>query len=62
MRHAGAWEKHRELVFSTIGTAIDHTNLNRQHFKPLLKRAGLPAIHPYDYRRSFATTLWMELG
>ncbi|QIN80233.1 hypothetical protein GBA65_18825 [Rubrobacter marinus] len=49
-RHAEAWEglpKHRDLVFpSKGGTAIDHTNLNRQHFKPLLKRGGAPAHAP----------------
>lgn len=60
-----AWEKfpkHRDLVFpSTAGTAIDHTNLNRQHFKPILRRAGLPDMRPYDLRHSFAT-LWIESG
>lgn len=69
VRHAEAWEaaweklpKHRELVFpSTAGTAINHTNLSRQHFKPLLKRAGLPPMRPYDLRHSFAT-LWIESG
>lgn len=69
VRRAEAWEaaweelpKHRELVFpSTAGTAIDHTNLNRQHFKPLLKRAGLPPMRLYDLRHSFAT-LWVESG
>ncbi len=60
-----AWReepKYRDLVFpSTSGTPIDHTNLNRQHFKPLLIRAGLPDMRPYDLRHTFAT-LWVESG
>lgn len=59
------WQDHpefRDLVFpSEAGTAIDHTNLNRQHFKPLLRRAGLPTMRPYDLRHSFAT-LWIQSG
>lgn len=59
------WKEHpefRDLVFPSVaGTAIDHTNLNRQHFKPLLKRAGLPNMRPYDIRHTFAT-LWIESG
>lgn len=59
------WKEHpefRDLVFPSVsGTAIDHNNLNRQHFKPLLKRAGLPDMRPYDLRHTFAT-LWIESG
>lgn len=59
------WKKHpefRDLVFpSTSGTAISHTNLNTQQFKPLLKKAGLPDMRPYDLRHTFAT-LWVESG
>ena len=69
VRRAEAWKaswerlpKHRDLVFpSTAGTAIGHTNLNRQHLQPILKRAGLPHMRPYDLRHSFAT-LWLEMG
>jgi integrase len=60
-----AWReepKFRDLVFpSTAGTPILHGNLNRQHFKPLLRKAGLPDMRPYDLRHSFAT-LWIESG
>src|SRR5215203_3422596 len=60
-----AWSKnpeYRDLVFpSRSGTPLDHTNVNRQHFKPLLKKAGLSPMRPYDIRHSFAT-LWIESG
>jgi integrase len=37
-------------------------NLARRHFKPALKRAGLPGeIRPYDLRHTFGT-LWAESG
>ena len=35
--------------------------MNRQQFKKLLKKAGLPPMRPYDIRHSFAT-LWVESG
>ncbi len=54
--------EYRDLVFpSMAGTPLDHTNVNRQHLKPLLARAGLPPMRPYDIRHSFAT-LWLESG
>jgi integrase len=64
-----AWEalreaepKFRDLVFpSAAGTPLDHTNVNRQRLKPILGRAGLPPMRPYDLRHSFAT-LWIEAG
>jgi integrase len=37
------------------------TNLAARHFKPLLKRAGLPDIRLYELRHTFAT-LWLESG
>ena len=43
------------------GTPISHNNLNKQHFKPLLKKAELSGISLYDLRHTFAT-LWMESG
>jgi integrase len=69
LRHAPLWEaaweeepKFRDLVFPSLaGTPISHNNLNKQHFKPLLKKAGLPDMRPYDLRHTFAT-LWIESG
>ena len=54
-----AWAKNpecRDLVFpSRAGTPLDHGNANRQQFKKLLRRAGLPPMRPDDIRHSFAT-------
>jgi integrase len=58
-----AWAKspeYRDLVFpSKAGTPIDHAKINRQRLKPLLRKAELPPMRPYDIRHSFAT-LWVE--
>ncbi len=60
-----AWQKdprYEDLVFpSTAGTPMSHNNLNRRHLKPLLSRAGIPPMRPYDLRHTFAT-LWLESG
>jgi integrase len=51
------WQDH-DLVFPTgIGTTMSGTNLTGRHFKPLLKRAGLPAIRLHDLRHTCATIL-----
>src|SRR5215813_13866028 len=52
-----AWE-HNDLVFaSDCGSPLSLRNLQRRHFKPLLKRAGLEKIRIYDLRHSCATLL-----
>jgi integrase len=49
------------LVFaSEIGTPISIRNLERRHFKPILKGAELPDIRLYDLRHSCATLLLSE--
>jgi hypothetical protein len=40
---------------------MSHNNLNRRHFKPLLRRGSVSAIRPYDLRHTFAA-LWIESG
>ena len=53
------WQDH-DLVFpTTIGTTMSGTNLTGRHFKPLLKKAGLPAIRLHDLRHTCATILLM---
>ena len=51
-----------DLVFATSeGTPIMRRNLVRRHFKPALKRAGLPeTLRLYDLRHSCATLLLAE--
>ncbi len=42
-----------ELVFATAkGTPLDAQNFVSRHFKPLLKRAGLPPIRFHDLRHT----------
>jgi integrase len=55
---AGAKCQDNDLVFSTtIGTAVDAQNVVNRHFKPMLRRAGLPDIRWHDLRHTCATLL-----
>src|SRR5215208_7022975 len=46
------------LVFTTtIGTPLDAQKIVNRHFKPLLKRAGLPSIRWHDLRHTYAALL-----
>src|SRR3712207_4321927 len=46
------------LVIATAkGTPLDAQNIVNRHFKPLLKRAGLPDIRWHDLRHTCATLL-----
>jgi integrase len=46
------------LVFATAkGTPLDAQNVVNRHFKPLLRRAGLPDIRWHDLRHSCFTLL-----
>jgi len=54
----GAKWQDNDLVFTTtIGTAVDAQNIVNRHFKPLLRRAGLPDIRWHDLRHTCATLL-----
>ena len=53
-----AYENH-DLIFATgLGTPLSIRNLERRHFKPILKKAKLPDIRLYDLRHSCATILF----
>ncbi len=55
---AGARWSANGLVFSTtIGTPLEAQNIVNRHFKPLLRRAGLPDIRWHDLRHTYATLL-----
>jgi len=46
------------LVFTNeTGGPLDWYNLTRRHFQPILERAGLAKIRPYDLRHTAATLL-----
>jgi integrase len=56
-RADGSWQD-RGLVFpNTLGGYADYTNLVPRHFKPLLRRAGLPDIRFHDLRHTCATLM-----
>lgn len=53
----GYW-KDPGLVFTTkIGTPLDASNLVSRHFKPLLKRTGLPMIRWHELRHGCGSFL-----
>lgn len=58
LRLGSEWQDNG-LVFTTfLGTPLNISNLTAKHFKPALKRAGLPkTIRLYDLRHTCATLL-----
>lgn len=51
-----------DLIFATAGgTPLEWRVIKRRHFKPLLKKLGLPDIRGYDLRHT-CTTLMIEAG
>ncbi len=58
MKLGAAYSNH-DFVFATeVGTPLLASNLTRRHFKPILKKAGLPMeFRLYDLRHSCATLL-----
>ncbi|HEV7642922.1 MAG TPA: tyrosine-type recombinase/integrase [Pyrinomonadaceae bacterium] len=54
----GTEYQNNDLVFaSEIGSPLSNKNIANRHFKPLLKKAGLPEIRLYDLRHTTATLL-----
>jgi integrase len=53
------WQDYGLVFPTTTGTTMSGTNLLGRHFKPLLKRAELPAIRLHDLRHTCATILLM---
>jgi integrase len=56
-RSNGTWQGRGLVLPNTLGGYADHTNLMPRHFKPLLRRAGLPDIRFHDLRHTCATLL-----
>ena len=57
LRSNGSWRKQGLVFPNTLGGYADYTNLVPRHFKPLLRRAGLPDIRFHDLRHTCATVL-----
>ncbi len=61
LKAGSGWED-RGLVFcNSLGRPIEQSNLYRRSWLPLLERAGLPRLRPYDLRHS-AASLLLTLG
>jgi integrase len=57
-RMASRFKGEDELIFANKdGRPLDGINLTRRAFKPMVRRAGLPAIRFHDLRHSFAALL-----
>jgi integrase len=59
LRLGSLWQDNRLVFPTTTSTTTSGTHLLGRHFKPLLKRAELPAIRLYDLRHTCATILLM---
>ena len=59
-RSGSLWQDNGLVFPTTTGTTTSGTNLLGRHFKPLLERAGLPAIRLHDLRHTCATILLMK--
>jgi integrase len=53
----GSWHDGGLIFPNTLGGYADYTNLMPRHFKPLLRRAGLPDIRFHDLRHTRATLM-----
>jgi integrase len=56
-RANGSWRDYGRVFPNTLGGYADYTNLVPRHFKPLLRRTGLPDIRFHDLRHTCATLL-----
>ncbi len=59
LRLGSLWQDGGLVFPTTTGTTTSGTNLLGRYFKPLLKRADLPAIRLHDLRHTCATVLLM---
>ena len=57
---AVAWEDNDLIFCNAVGRHIRASNLLRRSFRPLLARAGLPAIRFHDLRHTAATLLLLQ--
>jgi len=54
---AGSYQDSALVFAMGKGTPLDAQNIVNRHFKPLLRRAGLPSIRWHDLRHTCATVL-----
>ncbi|MBP6670299.1 MAG: tyrosine-type recombinase/integrase [Gemmatimonadales bacterium] len=51
------YEEHELILAGPLGRPVDHRNVKKRHFHPLLAAAGLPRARPYDLRHTHCTLL-----
>ena len=57
LRVGGAWQENGLVFASKHGVPLDAQNIVNRHYKPLLKRAGLPPVRFHHLRHTCATLL-----
>ena len=58
LKAGSLWQNHGLIFTTEMGSPIYTNNLRKRHFKPALKRAGLPEkVRLYDLRHTMATLL-----
>jgi integrase len=61
LRLGSEWQDHGLVFTTSLGSPLNISNLTGKHFKPALKRAGLPiTMRLYDLRHTCATLLLSE--
>jgi integrase len=57
LRAGSNWQDYGLVFASSKGTPLDAQNIVNRHFKPLLRRLGLPDIRWHDLRHTCFTIL-----
>lgn len=57
LKAGASWEEHNLVFPNKTGKLADHRTVTRAHYKPALRRAGLPDIRFHDMRHSCSTFL-----
>jgi integrase len=57
---SASWNPQQLVFVTTTGNGYARTNWHVQHYRRLIKRAGLPYVRPHDLRHTAATLLLLE--
>jgi integrase len=60
LQAGAAWEDHNLVFPNRAGRLADHRTVTRSHYKPALRRAGLPDIRFHDMRHSCSMFLLLQ--